>query len=205
MHKDITGIILSGGKSMRMGINKSLLKIGNRYAIEITVDLMKSLFEKIILSTNAPEEYEFLNLSMVEDIFKDAGPLAGIHSALQKSNTDKNFVISCDVPMMNKQMIEFFTEYNSDKEIILSRAAGYLQPLVGIYKKRLLPLIEKLLRENENQSEEKRKHLSLHALIEMAETEIIDVTSLPFYSDRLFFNLNNKDDFEEINNEYKQY
>jgi len=139
---------------------------------------------------------------MAADIFKNAGTLAGIHAALMESTTERNFVISCDVPLMSREMIEFFTEYNSDKEIIISRAAGYLQPLVGIYKKRLLPLIENILSENENKSDEKKKHLSLHALIDKTDTEIIDVTTLPFYLDKLFFNLNNKDDFEKLINQF---
>ena len=202
MYKDVTGIILSGGKSSRMGTNKSLLKIGDNTVIEIMVRLMKSLFQNVIISTNTKEEYSFLNCPMAADIYKYAGPLAGIHAALMESTTERNFVISCDVPLMSREMIEFFTEYNSDKGIIISRAAGYLQPLVGIYKKRLLPLIENILSENENKSDEKKKHLSLHALIDKTDTEIIDVTTLPFYLDKLFFNLNNKDDFEKLINQF---
>ena len=197
MHKDITGIILSGGKSLRMGVNKSLLKIGNKSVIEITVDLMKSLFDNNILSTNTPEEYEFLKLSMIEDVFKDAGPLAGIHSALLKSNTDKNFVISCDVPLINREMIEYIIDFQTDSKIIISSAAGFLQPLVGIYHKKLLPEIEKILTINSVEST-KPSHKSLHKLIESAGAEITDPTSLPFYSDELFFNLNNKKDYEFI-------
>ena len=202
MYKDVTGIILSGGKSSRMGTNKSLLKIGDNTVIEIMVRLMKSLFQNVIISTNSEEEYSFLDCPMVADIHRNAGPLAGIHSTLLKSTTEKNFIISCDVPLMSREMIEYFVEYKTEEPILISRAAGYLQPLVGIYKKRLLPLIEKILSENENKSDEMKKHLSLHALIDKTDTEIIDVTTLPFYSDKLFFNLNNKDDFEKLINQF---
>ena len=202
MYKDVTGIILSGGKSSRMGTNKSLLKIGDNTVIEIMVRLMKSLFQNVIISTNTKEEYSFLNCPMAADIYIHAGPLAGIHAALMESTTERNFVISCDVPLMSREMIEYFVEYKTEEPILISRAAGYLQPLVGIYKKRLLPLIENILSENENKSDEKKKHLSLHALIDKTDTEIIDVTTLPFYLDKLFFNLNNKDDFEKLINQF---
>jgi len=68
MYKDITGIILSGGKSTRMGDNKSLLKIGELTIIERVRILMKSLFDEVILITNDPADYKFLldKLSLTE-------------------------------------------------------------------------------------------------------------------------------------------
>jgi len=75
MYRDVTGIILSGGKSSRMGGNKSLLKIGDTTIIERVRDLMKSLFSDVILITNDPADYKFLNIPIFEDIFKHKGPL----------------------------------------------------------------------------------------------------------------------------------
>ena len=57
MYKDITGILLAGGKSSRMGTSKALLKLGNKYIISILADLMKSIFGKVILITNETELY----------------------------------------------------------------------------------------------------------------------------------------------------
>ncbi len=197
MYSDITGVILAGGKSSRMGTNKSFLKIGNKFIIEIITELMSSIFQKNILSTNTPDEYKFLNLLMVEDIFKYSGPLAGIHSALLKSSTEKNFIISCDLPLMNREMIDYIVNFKTDCKIVIPRAAGYLQPLIGIYHKSLLLEIENILKET-SQECPKSSHKSLHKLIERINSEVIDPTSLPFYSDELFFNMNNEADFNEI-------
>lgn len=199
MYNDITGVILSGGKNSRIGVNKSLLKIRGKTAIEITADLMKSIFQQNILSTNSPSEYKFLNLPIVEDVYKNLGPLSGIHSALLKSSTEKNFVISCDVPLMSKEMIEYLINYKTEKQILITRAAGYLQPLVGVYNKSILPSIEKILMQDSHSTIGKRKCNSIHSLLESVQTEIIDPTSLPFYSDELFFNMNDKDDYAKIN------
>lgn len=198
MYKDITGIILSGGKSSRLGRDKSFIKFGDRTLIEITVGLMKSVFENVIISTNSINEYSFLNCPLVEDKYKNAGPLAGIYSALLNSQSEKNFVISCDVPLMNQQMIEYFIKYDSNKDIIISKASGYLQPLVGIYKQSVLPIILKLLHQPVNQCNEIKKNISLHSLIKLANTEIIDITSLPFYTEELFFNLNTHEDLKKL-------
>src|SRR3970040_1193806 len=88
MYNDITGIILSGGKSRRMGVNKSFLKLGNKYVIEIISGLMRELFSKLILITNEPFLYSFLKLDIYEDIYKNIDPLGGIHSGLTHSQTD---------------------------------------------------------------------------------------------------------------------
>jgi len=75
MYFDITGIILAGGKSSRMGNNKSFLKLGHKLIIELITDLMKSLFNEVIIITNTPNEYEFLKLVMYKDIYVGKGVL----------------------------------------------------------------------------------------------------------------------------------
>ena len=106
MYNDITGIILSGGKSTRMGENKSLMKINGKTIIEHVNDLIQSLFSNVILISNNPDEYEFLGIKIYKDIFPGMGPLAGIHSGLKNSSTQKNFIISCDIPLMTPEMIK---------------------------------------------------------------------------------------------------
>ena len=62
MYNDITGIILSGGRSKRMGVNKAMLKIGDKTLIERTSNLISAIFKKVLLITNTPDEYSFLGL-----------------------------------------------------------------------------------------------------------------------------------------------
>lgn len=192
MYSDITGVILAGGKSSRMGTNKSFLKIGNQTIIERIADLMKSVFSEVILITNTPEEYPFLNLPTFEDIYKWKGPLAGIHSALVHSKTEKIFVLSCDVPLMSKEMIEYIVEYNSDKPIIFCEAAGYHQPLVGVYSKVILSEVEDFISTTEVSDK------SFHHFLKSVEAEIIHPEKLSFYKDELFFNVNRPEDFEQL-------
>jgi len=194
MYSDITGVILAGGKSSRMGVNKSFLKLGNQTIIERIVDLMKSIFNEIIIVTNTPDEYKFLNLPLYGDIYKWKGPLAGIHSALTHSQTDIIFVLSCDVPLMSKEMIEHIIEYKTDKSIVFCEAAGYHQPLVGIYSKKILSEIEKFISNNEMSDK------SFHQFLKMVDAEIIHPEKLSFYKDEIFFNVNRPEDYEIIVN-----
>ncbi|AFH50508.1 Molybdopterin-guanine dinucleotide biosynthesis protein A [Ignavibacterium album JCM 16511] len=192
MYSDITGVILAGGKSSRMGTNKSFLKIGNQTIIERIVDLMKSIFSEVIIITNSPEEYRFLNLPLFEDIYKWRGPLAGIHSALVHSTTDKIFVLSCDVPLMSREMIEYIANHKSEKPIVFCEAAGYHQPLVGVYAKVIMKEVEKFIASLEINDK------SFHHFLKNAVAEIIHPKKLSFYRDELFFNVNRPEDFKQL-------
>lgn len=192
MYSDITGVILAGGKSSRMGTNKSFLKLGNQTIIERIAELMKSIFTDVIIITNKPDEYEFLNLPLYEDIYKWKGPLAGIHSALTHSTTEKIFVLSCDVPLMTKEMIQYLVEYKSEKQVVFCEAAGYHQPLVGVYSKEILSEVEKFLTESELSDK------SLHQFLKIIEPEIIHPEKLSFYKDEIFFNVNRPEDYKQI-------
>lgn len=192
MYSDITGVILSGGRSSRMGVNKSFLKLGNQTIIERIVNLMKSIFSEVIIITNTPDEYKFLNLPLYEDIYKWKGPLAGIHSALVHSKTDKVFVVSCDVPLMSREMIEYIINHKSDKPVFFCEAAGYHQPLVGVYSKSILSAVEKFI------SNEKLDDKSFHKFLKNVDADIIHPQKLDFYKDEIFFNVNRPEDFEQI-------
>ncbi|WP_337872504.1 molybdenum cofactor guanylyltransferase [Ignavibacterium sp.] len=192
IYSDITGVILAGGKSSRMGTDKSFLKLGDQTIIERIAELMKSIFSKLIIITNTPEEYKFLNLPLYEDIYKWKGPLAGIHSALTHSTTEKIFVLSCDVPLMRREMIQYLVEYKSEKQIIFCEAAGYHQPLVGVYSIEIYSEVEKFLTQNEMSDK------SIHQFLKNVDAEIIHPEKLPFYKDELFFNVNKPEDYNQI-------
>jgi molybdopterin-guanine dinucleotide biosynthesis protein A len=199
MHNPVTAIILSGGKSSRMGRNKALLKIGDKTIIERVRDQMQKIFKDVILITNTPDEYKFLDLPIYEDIYKHQGPLAGIHSGLLNSETDTNFIISCDLPLISKEMIEYLVEFKTNKLITIAKVNGYVQQLAGIYFKECLVTAEKILKEqvrlkNKN-TEQKKRDCSALRLINWIGAEIISAESLSFYKEDLYFNMNRAADY----------
>jgi molybdopterin-guanine dinucleotide biosynthesis protein A len=201
MYNDITGIILAGGKSSRMGTNKSLLKLNGKTVIERVVDLMNSIFEKVIIITNTPEEYDFINLPKYKDIYSYRGPLAGIHSGLKHSNTDKNFIISCDIPLMEKRMIEYIVDCNTVKPITVCKADGFVQQLAGIYSKSVLPLAEKSLKASEEEirnADQKKRRCKVLSLLDEAGAEVIEAEELDFYNEYIFHNMNKPEDYKKI-------
>ena len=200
MYNNITGIILSGGKSSRMGENKAFLPLGEKVIIEHVADLMCSIFTNVILITNTPYEYEFLNFPVYEDIFKVDGPLAGIHSGLENSKTEENFILSCDMPLMESNIIKSIVEFKTDKPITICRVEGFIQHLAGRYSKSVSQFAEKLLQQEvENVKHNNEKHnVKVYSLLNEIGYETIEAEELPGYNPRIFFNMNNKEDYQEI-------
>ena len=204
MYNDITGFILAGGKSTRMGTNKSLLRIGGKTIIEHVVNLMKDLFNELILITNQQDEFSFLNLTMLEDIYKNAGPLAGIHSALVHTQTEKNFIISCDMPLMSTDVIKYLVEYPTEKPITIARADGFIQQLCGVYYKSLVPFIEEIIKNNstvgdERNPEQGKRGCSVLELVKNVPATIIDIEKeYQDYGPGTFYNMNRPEEFSFI-------
>lgn len=192
-HEDITSFILSGGKSSRMGTHKALLNIDGKSLIQRMVEILNSIFSTVVISSNEPQLYKSLEKKIIKDIYPGRGPLSGIHSALSYSSTERNFVIFCDMPFVNNQLINYLCNYESDKEIIILKADGRIQPLCGLYSKKILPDVELLLKESA-QKESSLKG-SIYELLERVDTEIIDVTEMKFYHPDLFFNINTPEDY----------
>ncbi|HCY77349.1 MAG TPA: molybdenum cofactor guanylyltransferase [Ignavibacteriales bacterium] len=200
MKKDITGIILCGGKSSRMQTNKALLKISGKPVIEIIAERLKSIFNVVLISTNDSKKYNFLNLPLVNDIINDKGPLGGIYSALKLSTTEKNFIISCDMPLINVELIKYLINLNSDKAILLPKSKGRIHQLCGVYSKSVISIIEDVF--NLSQVNKSIKG-SVYELIEIVPTNLIDVEHLPFYDENQFLNMNSPEDYELIKNIYE--
>lgn len=203
MYNDITGIILSGGKSVRMGKNKSFLEIGGKSIIERTVSLMKQNYENVILITNSPLEYEFLKIPLFEDIVKGRGPLSGIHAGLMNSATEKNFIISCDMPLVDSSIIKYIVEYPSEELITITRADGFIQQLCGLYSKKVIPFIEKIFSESEYElirdDNQKNRKCEVLSLVKLAGGKIIEIEKeFTGYKKDSFININKKEDYEKM-------
>ena len=200
MRNDITGIILCGGKSSRMQTNKALLKLGDKTVIEIVAAKLKCIFNKVFISANDSKEYDFLKLPVVNDIFIGKGPLAGIHSALKYSSTEKNFIISCDMPLISVELIKYLINLNSEKSILLPKSNGRIQQLCGIYSKSVIDEIESIFKLSEK---DKNIKGSIYELLERTSVDFIDVDELNFYDKNIFLNMNSPEDYEMIKNIYE--
>lgn len=201
MIKDITGAILCGGKSLRMQTNKALLELGNKSVIEIILNEMKKVFDEVIISTNDFDDFSFLNLPIIKDIRVNRGPLGGVYSALKESKTEKNFITTCDLPLINHQLINHLISINSRKEIIIPTIKGIPERLFGIYNKSVIKKIEEIFILSESDESIKGSVYELHQRVSV---ELVEIAHLPFYSENMFLNMNTPDDYGLIKNIYEK-
>jgi molybdopterin-guanine dinucleotide biosynthesis protein A len=196
MKSNFSAIILSGGKSRRMGENKALLKVGDKTVIELIYEKLSAIFKEIILVTNDKSKLSFLNVPVYEDEIKELGPVVGVYTGLKKTKYEKNFVISCDLPLISQDSIRYLLEYPTSRDITLYQESGFPQFLCGLYSKNCLGEFEKLIEEC-RRTENFRK-LKFFELIKKCPPEIIGAEKFPFYNPNEFLNMNNREDYVKV-------
>jgi FdhD protein len=143
--KGVSGVILAGGKSSRMGSNKALLPYKGGRFIEAIHRQLAEIFEEVLLVTNNPEQYEFLPCRKVADLFPGAGALAGIHSGLYHSANQAIFAVACDMPYLNNDLVRHLAERADGGSVIIPEGPAGLEPLHAVYGKGCLGAIEETL------------------------------------------------------------
>ena len=138
---NITGIILAGGKSSRMGEDKALKKFNNVALIEYTINKIQHQVKSIIINTNQNQKiYQELGYPLIADLNPDLlGPLSGIYSSLKKMTTDWAFFSACDTPFLPKDIVArlFNHAQQQNKLIAVVETNKKLQPLVLLIHKDL--------------------------------------------------------------------
>jgi molybdopterin-guanine dinucleotide biosynthesis protein A len=149
--KNVTGLILLGGKSSRYGSNKALVEIEGVRLIERVVGVMKSIFHRVILVTNTPEEYAYLRLPMVEDLIMGLGPMGGIYTGLMTMSDEAGFLVACDMPFISGKLIRHMVEVRDDFDTVVPRMDWMLEPLHALYSKKCIPVIREAIEERQYQ------------------------------------------------------
>lgn len=189
MHADVTGFILAGGKSSRMGVNKALLVLNGRTLLERTRDILKQVCEKVDI-VGSQKLYGAFG-KCYEDVYRDCGPLAGIHVALLNSETPHSLIIAVDTPFISAEFLNYMIEraLESSAMVTVPRVQGMIQPLCAVFSRDFLPLAEAALESG---------HYKVEPAFPLEQTLIIpeaDLGQLKMAAD-MFENLNTPEDFE---------
>ena len=141
-YETITGVVLAGGASSRMGRDKALLEIGGKPFLGHIVDALREIFTGTIIISDHGELYSFLDLPIYPDVIKRYGPLGGLHSAFVHTTTDRIFIVSCDVPLITSRMVRDIVEAPGNGDAVIMSSGRQIQPLFGVYSRSCLPLLE---------------------------------------------------------------
>ena len=147
----INCIILAGGNSVRMTFPKEYIEIEEKYLVHNSIEVLKNIFDDIVIVSNDKEHYKDLKVRVFRDIFYKKGPMAGLHSGLCYSESEFSFLTACDMPNIDEKFIRFMIsklDKNFDGLICLSENGKFL-PMNGIYKNSLKEnLREELIKDN---------------------------------------------------------
>lgn len=187
----MTGIILAGGKSSRMGKDKSFILFSGRPLIEVLIDKISPLFKDLIIVTNKPYLYQKYDIRTEVDIVKDSGPLAGIYTGLVSSRDSYNFIFACDMPFLNQDLIQYMVEETKggDYDVVVPEYKGRLQPLCAIYSKKCIEPIE---------NELSRNNLKIRDFLQYVKVRVINEKEISRFisSQSLFANINTPQDIQ---------
>lgn len=186
---EAAGIVLAGGKSTRMGTNKALLSLGQETMIGRVVGLLRTLFPEIIIVTNEPELYQDLQVKLVQDVFPAQGPLSGIHAGLLASSYWYNFVVACDMPFLNPELIIFMVKEAQGFDGAVPRLRGFYQPLHAVYSRSCIRPIEVCL---------KKRFTQVIAFYPAVRLRLLEAEVLKRFGDldTIFFNINTPADLD---------
>jgi len=147
---DLTAFVLAGGKSTRMGKDKAFLQFHGTTFLERALKTLHPLTPEVMI---VGERAKFADFGpVVEDIFRDRGPLGGIHAALTATATDLNVILAVDLPFMETRFLKYLVKRaeSIDALVTVPRAHSRLQPLCAIYRRAFQPAAERSLLRREN-------------------------------------------------------
>ena len=193
---DISGIILAGGRSSRLGKDKVFEVIGKETLIERAVRQLAELDEldELIVVTServAPLLDAFrLRARIVKDVHIGQGPMGGLHAGLLAAGNDYSLVVACDLPFLNHDLLRYMIGLRRGYDMVVPRVSGMIEPLHAVYSKSCLPAIERRLNEGRSMVYSLLEGVRVR-FVEQEEVEKFDPKRLSF------FNINSTADIEK--------
>jgi molybdopterin-guanine dinucleotide biosynthesis protein A len=114
-----TGIILAGGKNLRMGQNKAFLEVQGEKIIDRIKRIFVELFDEVLLVTNSPADYLNLNLRTLTDLYREKGSLGGVFTGLFHASFSHAFVAACDMPFLRPALISHLVRLSPGYDIVI--------------------------------------------------------------------------------------
>jgi molybdopterin-guanine dinucleotide biosynthesis protein A len=185
VNRQLSGLILAGGESRRMGQDKGSVIWRGMSLIEHAYQTFSTLCEEIIVSSNNPD-LTFRFGKIVPDNFTGIGPIAGLEAGLKVASYPLVLVMSCDTPLVPAAMFSHLLEKHGDYDISLAAHNGINEPMIGLYSKSVYPVIREEINKGQNKPP---------AIIKQTKWQEVDIhKGLNFFQPDMFRNLNSPED-----------
>ncbi len=190
----VSGVLIAGGKSRRMGRDKRFLSIDGVSVFGRTLSLLRTMFaETVVVLAEPVEGLEVRGCSVVYDVVKDGGSLGGLLTGLIASTSPRVFAVACDMPFLDEDVIRFISSCDPTADVIAARLAGRFHPMHAAYSKRCIPFLQAMA---------ERHELKIQMLFHLKELQVKVLTEgdfLPFQAGlRSFLNINTPNDLASV-------
>src|SRR3990172_5245116 len=136
---NVTGIILAGGRSERMGTSKAWIIFRSKPMLKHIADNLSRVCNEVIVVASPRQKLPKVGIPVYRDKIPHQGPLGGIVVGLGKAKNEICFVSSCDIPLLRPEIIPMLADLLTDKsDCVMPKADGYIHPLCAIYRKSFL-------------------------------------------------------------------
>jgi len=191
METEVTGILLAGGKSRRMGEDKRHLVVGEQTLLERGLAVLRSTFQDVLVVIAQDSPPLGVDARVVRDLVPDCGSLGGLYSGLMQATTPWVFVVACDMPFLNQAVIAQFTSRRATADIVMAKLDARLHPMHALYGKQCLPVLEQMIGARQLKIQEMVSHTSLRVQY-VTEKDLLTIDP----SGRSFYNVNTLADLE---------
>lgn len=183
-------VILSGGKSRRMGADKAGLLFAGKPALQIVVERFSEYFD-VFVSVDVSGRFPLYGAGEVVDRYPGEGPLAGLQAAFAQTGADKIFLTAVDLLFGDPTLaVELMNQLDKGYDACIIKWSRGIEPLFGAYSRSCLEQAEKMLNNGENK---------LSTLLERQNTKYIQPDELVAWNlDDILFNMNFPTDYEKI-------
>lgn len=143
---DLTGLVLAGGASRRMGRDKAFLELDGRPLIQIVVERMLEVCSEVLIVSGDTAPYTDLGPPVVEDRFSNVGVLGGLHAGLHAASHELALAVGCDMPFLRPDLLRAFARWATGMDVALLRRGEHVEPLHAAYRRSCLPAMEDAIR-----------------------------------------------------------
>lgn len=132
--EDVSGVLIAGGKSRRMGQDKRFLRVGGKSVFDRTLSLLMSTFaETIVVLAEPIESLDVRGCRVVYDAIPNAGSLGGLYTGLTAASHSRIFAVACDLPFLNVEVIRLMVSFDRTADVVVAEFAGQFQPMHAVY------------------------------------------------------------------------
>ncbi|MGV8964002.1 MAG: molybdenum cofactor guanylyltransferase [Candidatus Saccharimonadaceae bacterium] len=191
---DITGVILAGGQSRRMGFNKAVAEMQGESMLIRMIDKLKEVTQNIVVSSGSIT-YPNIPWLQISDEHPQCGPLGGIYSVLKVSNTSLNLVVSCDIPLVSIAILKYIVASAAVSDSVITVPIdqdGQIHMTCAVYRKDVLPFLEQQIHSHA---------FKMKDLLDLVSVKYIKISrEHPLYHEHAFMNVNYPSNLDEARN-----